>query len=129
MPLNNVTRFLEARQIPHSACELPPEKLGAAETARLLNVPPALVFKTIVVTRAGTKKPLLALLGRGTLSRSKRGLPLVIASSAREQAEVGGLSIRLPVETLARLTNAHFAASSRFHESNSPTFSPLTQSE
>jgi len=52
MPIvNNVTRLLDARKIPYTAYELPPEKLGALETARLLDVDPATVYKTIIVTR------------------------------------------------------------------------------
>lgn len=58
---NNVIRLLEARRIPYTAYELPPEKLGAEETAALLGVPAAQVFKTIVVTREGRGKPILAL--------------------------------------------------------------------
>ncbi len=61
MPLaNNVTRLLDARKIPYRAFELPPEKLGAEETARLLGVDPMLVYKTIVVKRE-KGKPILAL--------------------------------------------------------------------
>lgn len=57
--VNNVTRLLDSREIPYTAYELPAEKLGAMETAHLLNVEPASVFKTIVVTRDKPKKPLL----------------------------------------------------------------------
>ena len=63
MPIiNNVTRLLDSRKIPYTAFELPPEKLGALETARLLNVEPATVYKTIVVTRDKPKKPLLVVI-------------------------------------------------------------------
>ncbi len=63
-PVTNVTRFLDSQRIKYTVYELPPEKLGALETARLLNVEPARVFKTIVVTREKDaftkgKKPLL----------------------------------------------------------------------
>lgn len=58
---NNVTRLLDSRKITYQAYETPPEKLGALETARILNVQPELVFKTIVVSREKPKKPLLAL--------------------------------------------------------------------
>ena len=57
---NNVTRLLDKRKIPYTAFELPAEKLGAQETARLLGVPAEIVFKTIVVTRQGRGKPILA---------------------------------------------------------------------
>lgn len=65
-PVTNVTRFLDSHSIKYTVYELPPEKLGALETARLLNVEPARVFKTIVVTRekdafAKGKKPLLVI--------------------------------------------------------------------
>lgn len=63
MPIvNNVTRLLDSRKIPYTAYELPPEKLGALETARLLDVDPATVYKTIVVTREKPKKPLLVVI-------------------------------------------------------------------
>lgn len=60
--VNNVTRMLDARKIPYTAFELPAEKLGALETARLLAVEPATVYKTIVVTRDKPKKPILAVI-------------------------------------------------------------------
>lgn len=61
MPIiNNVTRFLDSRKVAYQAYETPAEKLGALETARLLNIDPQMVFKTIVVTREKPKKPLLA---------------------------------------------------------------------
>lgn len=60
MKTNNITRLLEARKIPFLAYGLPEEKLGALETARLLNVPPEQVFKTIVIKREGKGKPILA---------------------------------------------------------------------
>jgi len=57
---NNVTRLLEARGIPYTAFELPAEKLSAVEAAQYLDVDPELVYKTIVVLRAGRGKPILA---------------------------------------------------------------------
>ena len=60
MIINNVTRLLDARKIPYQLFELPSEKLGALETARLLQVPLELIFKTIVVRREGKGKPILA---------------------------------------------------------------------
>lgn len=61
MVRNNVTRLLEAKNIPFTAFELPLEKLGAVEAARWMGAPPEQVFKTIVVTREGKGKPILAL--------------------------------------------------------------------
>jgi len=62
--VNNVTRLLDARKVPYTAYELSAEKLGALETARLLDVEPACVYKTIVVTREKSvkKKPLLVVI-------------------------------------------------------------------
>jgi Cys-tRNA(Pro)/Cys-tRNA(Cys) deacylase len=60
MKTNNIIRLLDSRRILYTAFETPEEKLGALETARILNVPPEQVFKTIVVTREGKGKPLLA---------------------------------------------------------------------
>ena len=56
-PVNNVTRLLDARRVSYTAFETPPEKLGALDVARLLNVEPASVFKTIVVTRDKRSSP------------------------------------------------------------------------
>ena len=61
MVTNNITRLLDAKQIPYVVFELPAEKLGAQETAGLLNVPLEQVFKTIVVKREGIGKPILAI--------------------------------------------------------------------
>jgi Cys-tRNA(Pro)/Cys-tRNA(Cys) deacylase len=57
--VNNVTRFLDSRKVKYQAFETPAEKLGAIETARILNIDPELVFKTIVVTREKPRKPVL----------------------------------------------------------------------
>ena len=59
--VNNVIRLLESRKIVFEAFELPFEKLGAIETAQILQVPPEIVYKTIVVTRE-KKKPLLCVI-------------------------------------------------------------------
>ena len=60
MAVNNVTRFLDSRKVPYSVFELPKEKLGGEETARLLNAPPEIIFKSIVILRKGSGKPILA---------------------------------------------------------------------
>jgi Cys-tRNA(Pro)/Cys-tRNA(Cys) deacylase len=62
MPTNNVTRFLESKKFAFTAFELPAEKLGARETARRLNVPLSQVFKTIVILREKSGKPILAVI-------------------------------------------------------------------
>ena len=154
--VNNVTRMLDARKIPYTAFELPAEKLGALETARLLAVEPATVYKTIVVTRDKPKKPILAVIpgpnqvdlkalasylgekkvylptereaesltglqagGISPLALLNKGFQVVLDASAQEQAEIHisggqrGLNLRLPVEAIIRLTNAHVASISR----------------
>lgn len=60
MKPSNVTRMLQARKIPFKAFELPEEKLGALEAARILGTSAEQVFKTIVVRREGKGKPILA---------------------------------------------------------------------
>jgi Cys-tRNA(Pro)/Cys-tRNA(Cys) deacylase len=64
MPMitNNVTRLLQSRKINYSAYDLPAEKLGAQESARLMGVPVHQVFKTIVVVREKPGKPILAVI-------------------------------------------------------------------
>ena len=60
MKPNNVTRLLDSHKITYTAFELPAEKLGALEAAGHLGVDPAQVYKTIVTTREGKGKPILA---------------------------------------------------------------------
>ena len=59
---NNVTRLLDNRKINYAIHELPREKLGAEEVARLLEVPPAIIFKSIVISRHVKGKPILAVI-------------------------------------------------------------------
>lgn len=61
MVTNNITRFLDSRKIKYAAFELPPQKLGAEETAAYLGIELAKVFKSIVVLREKTGKPILAI--------------------------------------------------------------------
>ncbi len=62
MPVkNNVTRLLDSRKITYAAFELPAEKRGAIETARILDISPELVYKSIVVKR-GKGKAILAVI-------------------------------------------------------------------
>jgi len=62
MAVNNVTRLLQSRKVPFTAFELPPEKLGSQETARILEIPIEQVYKTIVVSREKPGKPILAVI-------------------------------------------------------------------
>jgi len=66
MTINNVTRFLDSKKVKYQAFELPAEKLGAIESARLLGVSPEQVFKTIVVLRNKPGKPILAVVPGGS---------------------------------------------------------------
>ncbi len=92
MPTNNITRLLDAKKIPYTAFDLPAEKLGAAETAELLKVPLETVFKTIVVTREGRGKPILAVVP-GTSEVDLKAL----AKAVREK------KLHLPTEHEAEL--------------------------
>ena len=60
MVSNNVTRLLDNRNINYKAYQLPKSKLGAEEVSQLLDAAPEIVFKSIVVTRRGPGKPILA---------------------------------------------------------------------
>jgi Cys-tRNA(Pro)/Cys-tRNA(Cys) deacylase len=62
MITNNVTRMLLSKKIAYTAFELPAERLGALESARLLDAPAGQVFKTIVVEREKAGKPILAVI-------------------------------------------------------------------
>jgi Cys-tRNA(Pro)/Cys-tRNA(Cys) deacylase len=59
--VNNVTRLLIAKGIPFTPFELPAEKLSAVDVAGLIGVDASLVYKTIVVTRERSRRPLLVL--------------------------------------------------------------------
>lgn len=61
MTANNVTRFLDAKKIAYQALDIPNEKLSALEVAAVLNVPPEVVYKTIVIKRSTPGKPILAM--------------------------------------------------------------------
>jgi len=61
MVTNNVTRLLDSRSIKYEVFELPGEKMAADQVARLMNASPEIVFKSIVITRRGPGKPILAL--------------------------------------------------------------------
>lgn len=102
MRTNNVTRLLDARKVPYTVFELPEEKLGAFETARLLNVPLEQVFKTIVVKREGNGKPILAVVPGSveldlkrlarTLGEKKLHLPTEREAEQLTGLQAGGIS-------------------------------------
>jgi Cys-tRNA(Pro)/Cys-tRNA(Cys) deacylase len=102
MPIvNNVTRLLDSKKIPYKAFELPAEKLGADETARLLGVDPELVYKTIVITRL-KGKPILAVIPgphrvdlkllAAALGEKKVGLPTEREAEGLTGLQAGGIS-------------------------------------
>lgn len=109
MPIaTNVTRLLDARGIPYRVYELPPEKLGAVETARLLGVEPALVYKTIVAVRE-RGRPLLAVIPgdhrldlkrlAAAVGEKKLHLPTEREAERLTGLQAGGIS---PLALLAR---------------------------
>lgn len=95
---NNVTRMLDARHIHYTAYELPAEKIGALEAANLMNVPAERVFKTIVVTRVGKGKPILAMVPGPTevdlkaLAKAVGEKKLALATQ-REAEQLTGLQV------------------------------------
>jgi Cys-tRNA(Pro)/Cys-tRNA(Cys) deacylase len=101
-PVNNVTRFLDAKKIKYTAFETPAEKLGAVETAQFLKIPPEQVFKTIVVTRPKPGKPVLAIIpGTGqvdlklvanALGEKKVSLPTEKEAEGLTGLQAGGIS-------------------------------------
>lgn len=98
----NITRLLDAKHIPYVVFELPAEKLGAQETALLLNVPLEQVFKTIVVKREGKGKPILAVVPGSTevdlkllakaLEEKKLYLPTEREAEQLTGLQAGGIS-------------------------------------
>ena len=94
--VNNITRLLDSRKITYQAYETPAEKLSALEVAQFLDIPPDVVFKTIVVTREKGKKPILAVIpGAGTvdlkLLAAFLGEKKVYLPSEREAEQLTGL--------------------------------------
>lgn len=102
MPVrNNVTRFLDARNIKYIAHELPVEKLGALEAAQYIGAPAEQVFKTIVTIRE-KKKPVLAVVSGSCvvdlkllaafLGEKKMSLPTEREAEALTGLQAGGIS-------------------------------------
>jgi len=98
---NNVTRLLNAHKVAYEAFELPPEKLGAAETARLLGVDPMRVYKTIVVKRERGKPVLAVIPGphrvdlkrlAAALNEKKMFLPTEREAEQMTGLQAGGIS-------------------------------------
>jgi Cys-tRNA(Pro)/Cys-tRNA(Cys) deacylase len=101
MAVNNVTRLLDSRKVRYRAFELPAEKRGALETARLLGVDPSLVYKTIVAARP-KGKPILAVIPgpnrldlkllAAALGEKKLTLPTEREAEALTGLQAGGIS-------------------------------------
>ncbi len=98
---NNVTRFLDARRVLYTAHELPAEKLGALNTAHLLNVPEEQVFKTIVTKREKGKPVLVVIPGTRVvdlkllasfLGEKKMHLPTEREAEQMTGLQAGGIS-------------------------------------
>ena len=122
MKSTNITRLLDSHKISYTTFELPTEKLGALETARLLNVQPELVYKTIVVTREGQGKPILAIVP-GTaevdlkalaraVEEKKLHLPTEREAERLTGLQVGGIS---PLALINRGFQIVLDASSKTH--------------
>lgn len=122
MKPNNVTRMLDARGVLYTAFELPREKLGAVEAAEILGVSAELVYKTIVVTREGRGKPILALVpGSGevdlkalakALGEKKVSLPTERTAEQLTGLQAGGIS---PLALLNRGFQVVLDASAQNH--------------
>ena len=102
MHTNNVTRFLDSRKVPYTVYDLPKEKLDALKTARLLEAPPEIVYKSIVIMRKGPGKPILAVVPGGSDVNLKKLAKSVgekkVGPATQKEAEkvtrlqVGGIS-------------------------------------
>lgn len=68
---NNVTRFLDSRNVHYDVFELPPEKLGAVETAEFLSIPVNLVYKSIVLMQPNSKPILCMVPGNANVNQKE----------------------------------------------------------
>lgn len=98
MVKNNVTRMLVSKGVSFQVYELPPEKLSGLEAAQFLGVDPDAVFKTIVVTRTQSGKPILAMVPAPVEVDLKAlarvlGEKKVYLASQREAEQITGLQV------------------------------------
>jgi Cys-tRNA(Pro)/Cys-tRNA(Cys) deacylase len=101
MPVNNITRYLDAHKVAYTAFETPAEKLGAKGTAAFLGVPLELIYKTIVVKRE-RGKPILAVISgsdeldlkrlAAALGEKKVHLPTEREAESLTGLQAGGIS-------------------------------------
>jgi Cys-tRNA(Pro)/Cys-tRNA(Cys) deacylase len=98
---NNVTRLLDAHKIHYTAFEMPVEKLGALETAEILDISPSLVYKTIVIVRPKGKPVLCAIAGDNVvdlkavadfIGEKKVSIPTQNEAEALTGLQAGGIS-------------------------------------
>jgi Cys-tRNA(Pro)/Cys-tRNA(Cys) deacylase len=62
LSVNNITRMLDAKKIKYQSFNLPEQKISALDTAGMLQVPPEIIYKTIVCIRTTPGKPMLAVI-------------------------------------------------------------------
>lgn len=101
MPVNNITRLLDAQKITYTPFETPAEKLGAEGTAAFLGVPLEIIYKTIVVKRE-RGKPILAVISgaaelnlkalAAALGEKKVHLPTEREAETLTGLQAGGIS-------------------------------------
>ncbi len=99
---NNITRMLDSKKISYQVFSLPEEKLGAQETAKLLNITADMVYKTIVAVRPKPGKPILAIIPGNhqldlkalaqLLKEKKISLPTEREAENLTGLQVGGIS-------------------------------------
>jgi len=98
---NNVTRLLDTKKVHYTPFELPVEKLGAEETAAILELPPDVVFKTIVVVRPKGKPMLCVISGANVVnlkavaelvSEKKVNIPTQNEAETLTGLQAGGIS-------------------------------------
>ena len=119
---NNVTRLLDSRKIAYTAFEMSAEKRGAIETARLLDVSPDIVYKTIVIKRKKGKAILAVIPGSceadlkkiaNFLGEKKVFLPTQNEAEKLTKLEAGGIS---PLALINKGFDVLLDASAREHE-------------
>lgn len=101
MITNNVTRFLESKKIFFTPFKIPEEKLGAHETAEILQLSTAVIFKTIVVVRPKGKPFLCVIPGDRTVdlkavadisNEKKVNVPTQVEAERLTGLQAGGIS-------------------------------------
>lgn len=122
MPKNNITRFLDSRDISYTAYELPGDKRSAIETAEYLEVPLPLIYKSIVVERKGRGKPILAVVpgdrevDTSALAQAAGEKKVKITSQTQAEREtglkVGGIS---PLALINKGFDIYIDASAKDH--------------